>query len=193
MTYHHFLTLVSSLALAAVVFLLIWWGWRGRARRQSDVVAPPEFPAELGSTPAEWSGEAQYVSTTTAGDWLDRIAAHGLGMKANGTVLVLPQGVAILRQGADELWIPAESILVLRRESGMAGKFVEKDGLAVITWRLGDRAVDTGLRTRYARDTEALLAALRRIAPEAGQDLPAEGFPDTTDPITGPSPRKQHA
>ena len=34
----------------------------------------------------------------------------------------------------------------------MAGKFVEKDGLLVLSWTLRSRELDTGFRTRRADD-----------------------------------------
>ncbi|KTR91603.1 hypothetical protein SA13R_07755, partial [Rothia kristinae] len=172
MTFHHLLTLLSSLLLAGIVLGLIGLGWRHRRDRQSGIARPAPVPERLDGAQASFACPAQYVSTTRAGDWLDRIAVHGLGARADGQALVLTEGLIIVRDGAEDLWVPAEAIRVLRRESGMAGKFVEKDGLAVITWDLGGLLVDTGLRTRRAADTPALLQALRAIAPHAADRLP---------------------
>lgn len=163
-------------AILLVATLVILWGlrrgWLARRGRQADLAPLPEVPAELDDAVAPVAPRVQYVSTTTAGDWLDRIAAQGLGMKANGRALVFPQGLIVAREGASDLWIPAGSIEVLRRESGMAGKFVEREGLVVVTWRLGERLLDTGLRTRSAADAAPLLEALRGIAPHAADALP---------------------
>ncbi|WP_058731454.1 PH-like domain-containing protein, partial [Rothia kristinae] len=175
MTFHHLLTLLSSLLLAGIVLGLIGLGWRHRRDRQSGIARPAPVPERLDGAQASFACPAQYVSTTRAGDWLDRIAVHGLGARADGQALVLTEGLIIVRDGAEDLWVPAEAIRVLRRESGMAGKFVEKDGLAVITWDLGGLLVDTGLRTRRAADTPALLQALRAIAPHAADRLPEPG------------------
>ena len=54
------------------------------------------------------------------------------------------------RSGAGPVFIPAASLTGVRQESGMAGKFVEKDGLLVLSWTLGSRELDTGFRTRHA-------------------------------------------
>ena len=59
---------------------------------------------------------------------------------------------ALLRSGADNLFIPAADLTDVRRESGMNGKFVEKDGLLVVSWLLGGQEVSTGFRTRAAAD-----------------------------------------
>ncbi len=45
----------------------------------------------------------------------------------------------------------------------MAGKFVEKDGLLVLSWMLGTRELDTGFRTRNAADKTLLLNALQDL------------------------------
>ncbi|WP_129657919.1 hypothetical protein [Rothia halotolerans] len=163
-------------AILVILALLVFWGlrrgWLARRGRQADLAPLPEVPEELDGAEAAFGPRVQYVSTTAAGDWLDRIAAQGLGMKANGRALVFPDGLIVAREGARDLWIPAGSIEVLRRESGMAGKFVEREGLVVVTWRLGDRLLDTGLRTRAAAEAAPLLEALREIAPEAADALP---------------------
>ncbi|MED6046208.1 hypothetical protein [Rothia kristinae] len=193
MTFHHLLTLLSSLLLAGIVLGLIGLGWRHRRDRQSGIARPAPVPERLDGAQASFACPAQYVSTTRAGDWLDRIAVHGLGARADGQALVLTEGLIIVRDGAEDLWVPAEAIRVLRRESGMAGKFVEKDGLAVITWDLGGLLVDTGLRTRRAADTPALLQALRAIAPHAADRLPEPAPPAPAapaEPTTAATPRK---
>ena len=43
----------------------------------------------------------------------------------------------------------------------------EKNGLVVIGWTLDGHRVQTGFRTRYAEDKQAVLRELRRIAPNA--------------------------
>ncbi|MET1065610.1 MAG: hypothetical protein ABWX85_11655, partial [Arthrobacter sp.] len=66
------LSLLLTVVLIGVALALIWLGWRYRLRRQADVDPLPEIPAELGAAVAVADG--QYVASTTAGDWLDRIA-----------------------------------------------------------------------------------------------------------------------
>ena len=83
---------LAMLAVVAVVFVLIWIGWRNRLRRQSDIEQLPAVPAGLGEPLA--SADGQYVASTTAGDWLDRIAVHGLGIRTNAQTLHPPGGRA---------------------------------------------------------------------------------------------------
>ncbi|MGN6441715.1 MAG: PH-like domain-containing protein, partial [Arthrobacter sp.] len=63
---------LAMLAVVAVVFVLLGVGWRNRLKRQSDVGQLPPVPDAPGEPTA--AADGQYVATTTAGDWLDRIA-----------------------------------------------------------------------------------------------------------------------
>ncbi|KRE82779.1 PH-like domain-containing protein [Arthrobacter sp. Soil764] len=160
---------LAMLAVVAVVFVLLAVGWRNRLKRQSDVEQLPQVPAAPGEPIA--TAEGQYVATTTAGDWLDRIAVHGLGIRTNATLAVYPHGVLYERSGAPALYIPASALTGVRQDSGMAGKFVEKDGLLVLGWTLGAHGLDTGFRTRRAADKDVLYQALQDLissAPAAG-------------------------
>jgi hypothetical protein len=161
------LSLIFTLVLIGVALALIWFGWRNRLRRQSDVDPLPAIPAELGAAVAVADG--QYVASTTAGDWLDRIAVHNLGIRTNAELSVHPEGVLFDRSGAGPVFIPSASLTGVRQESGMAGKFVEKDGLLVVSWMLGSRELDTGFRTRHADDKTTLLNALQDLIPAAPQ------------------------
>lgn len=153
------------LTLSLILFLagLAGWGWRNRLRRQADVAPLPAVPADLPEPAVVIAG--QYVVSTTAGDWLDRLAVHGLGAKGNARACVFADAVLLERTGAPDIYISAGTVTGVRLERGMAGKFVEKDGLVVITWQLGTTAVDTGFRTRHAADKQTLLNALTGILP----------------------------
>jgi hypothetical protein len=162
---------LAMLAIIAVVFVLLGIGWRNRLRRQSDVEQLPAVPAELSLPMA--AADGQYVATTTAGDWLDRIAVRGLGIRTNAELTVHPEGALFARAGAGPLFIPADRLTGIRQDSGMAGKFVEKDGLLVVSWTLGSRELDTGFRTRRADDKPAILEAFQELisaAPQADAD-----------------------
>ncbi|MBT2519981.1 hypothetical protein [Arthrobacter sp. ISL-28] len=152
---------LAMLAVAAVVFALIGMGWRSRLRRQSDIEQLPAVPPELGAPLV--AADGQYVASTTAGDWLDRIAVHDLGIRTNARLTVHPEGVLMDRSGAPALFIPTARLSGIRQDSGMAGKFVEKDGLLVLSWTLGAHQLDTGFRTRRAADKPALLQTLQEL------------------------------
>lgn len=160
-------TQAGLLLLAAIpaLWALMWWGWRGRLRRQRDL---PALPLAPGDVRPELGGpfEGIYVCTTTAGDWLDRIAVHHLGERSGATVTASRQGLLVGRQGAPDLWIPAGAVSGVRRQRGMAGKFVDARGLVVLTWTHAGASLDTGLRLRSGADREALVDAVHAL--EAG-------------------------
>jgi len=161
------LSLIFTLVLIGAALALIAVGWRNRLRRQSDVEPLPGVPAGLGTPLA--AADGQYVASTTAGDWLDRIAVHQLGIRTNAELSVHPQGVLFDRSGAGPVYIPAGQLTGVRQESGMAGKFVEKDGLLVLSWMLGTHELDTGFRTRRADDKTTLFNALQNLISAAPQ------------------------
>ncbi|GAB2694473.1 PH-like domain-containing protein [Thalassiella azotivora] len=150
------------LLLVPVLWGLVWWGWRGRVRRTAPPAALPAAPDVLGE-PLLAPVDAVYVSTTTAGDWLDRVAAGGLGVRSEALVGVHPEGVLVARTGAPDLWLPVGALTGVRRQRGIAGKVVDAEGVVVLTWRLADAEYDTGLRPRRSADRDALHDAVRDL------------------------------
>lgn len=154
---------VSVLALVIVVLMLwrmMFLGWRGRARGQQGVPQPPPAPRALHDN-ASAGVEATYVSTTGAGDWLDRIVVHGLGVRSAARVMVDPAGVLVARTGAPDVFVPAAALRDVRRETMRAGKALAGGGLVVLEWVLGDTLVATALSPR--RDPDLLVAAVRAL------------------------------
>jgi hypothetical protein len=158
-------TVLVTVIVLAVLFALLRRGWTARVRRQSGIAAPAAPPTGIEEREPRLVVPGMYVSTTESGAPLERIAAHGLGVRARATALVLDDGVLLDRQGAPALFVPAADLVGVGTSSGMVGKFVEKDGLAVLTWKLGSTVVDTGFRTQRAEDKQRLLAAVEAIAP----------------------------
>lgn len=155
-----------ALLLLLVVPLLwgaMYFGWRARERRQADVVALPEVPRVVGHELLR-DTEATYVSTTTEGDWLDRMVARGLGVRSAAVLSASRAGLLVQRQGAPDLWVPAQAVEGVRLERGMAGKYVGSEGIVVVTWTLGDRRLDTGLRLRHEVNRQDVVRALRVLA-----------------------------
>lgn len=144
-------TLVMLLAIVGI-YTLMWRGWKKRQARQADV--PPLPVAPEGAFRPGHGSEAVYVSTTSEGDWLDRIAVQGLGERSAARVDTGPAGVLIERDlfGAPSFFIPAASIRGVRRTTGMAGKYLREEGIVVITWQHGDRTLDTGVKPRSGTD-----------------------------------------
>lgn len=166
----------------ALIVLLMWWGWRNRKRRQQDVAAPASVPAAVLEGEPLAAAEGMYVSTVRGQDYLDRIAVHSLGLRTNARLEVHPAGVAVLREGSQNLFIPRADLRQAGLDAGMSGKFVEKDGLVVVTWMLDGQEVTTGFRTRAAQDREPLLDALTGLISTTTDPTDPTDQTDPTDP-----------
>lgn len=153
-------TLLCLLGAALLVLMVV--GWRRRVRSTSDVPAPAPAPAEPGE-PRTRELDGIYVSTTRSGDWLDRIAAHGLGVRSVVTVRVWDAGVELRRRGAPDVFLPRADLLGSGTSGGMAGKVVGGDGLTILTWRNGRHRLDTGLRLRHPADALILREAVTSL------------------------------
>jgi hypothetical protein len=173
---------VLALALLLLVALAgMRRGWRRRDAASARVVPTlPESPTDLGASRTE-PLESTYVSTTRAGDWLDRVVAHDLGVRSAALVQVFDTGVRLIRTGARDVFVPREQLRAVGTAPGQAGKFVGRDGLVVLTWRAGpddERGLDTGLRVRRRRDRDVLVAAVTTLiadtAPPAGTQAQKE-------------------
>ena len=162
------LLVLVVVGVIALVLLGMRRGWLRRARSQEDLPAPP-----MPDAASEVSGSASeaitgvFLGSTSHGDWLDRIVVHDLGVRSRVRVQVLPEGVALWREGARDLLIPTASLRGAGMARGIAGKAYERDGVLVITWDLGGRLIDTGLRADVAEDQRTLLESV--LAAEQGR------------------------
>src|ERR671932_612286 len=160
-----FIAVAVLVLLVAVIWLAMLAGWRRGGARPT---APPDLPS-LPPTPSEPGAaltddtDGVYVSTTTAGNWLDRVTAHGLGSRSAATMAVTAAGVSWLRQGAPDVFAAAETLVGARRADGIAGKVMPPGRIVVVTWRLGPAQLDTGFRPASAPDAERLVAAVERL------------------------------
>jgi hypothetical protein len=153
---------VLTLAVLAGVVALMRLGWRHRAGRQSDLPPLPDAPDSLGEL-VVGPVRGTYVSTTTEGDWLDRVVVHGLGVRSEASLSVGPAGVLMERTGAPAVFLPSQALRGVRREPGMAGKFVGGDGLLVLSWELGGHRLDTGFRARDTAEHDRVERAVHEL------------------------------
>lgn len=161
---------VALLALFGGLCWLMWRGYQRRAARQSDLPAPAnEAPTPV----AQGEGvEGVYASTTTHGDWLDRIAAHGLGVRSNARVTVTGEGVFFAREAAADLFIPAADVVGAELAPGIAGKVTGGEGVVLVTWRLGGYTLDTGFHPRAKAERERLVEAVNALG-QNKKEVPA--------------------
>ncbi|HZX03601.1 hypothetical protein [Kribbella sp.] len=153
------LGILGTLLVLAAGYFGMYRGWRNRQARQADLAPLPAAPAD------DTRGvEGVYVATTSAGDWMDRIAVHELGVRSIADLAVSADGLIFHRQGAADVFIPADHLTGVRTDRGIAGKVTaEKSGLVVVTWNHDGRSLDTGFRPRRKADTAALTASISTL------------------------------
>ena len=144
-----------------LIYALLYAAWLRKRRRHTSAAVVVAGPG-TGERQGEVAGsavraEGTYVSTTTAASRHERVAVEGLGNRARATMTVrrgAPDDlVHFERQGESDVVIPRARLLDVRRDRGMAGKFVGANRLLVVRWTADDGAVyETGFLPRYRAD-----------------------------------------
>ncbi|WRZ94084.1 hypothetical protein OHB54_36620 [Streptomyces sp. NBC_01007] len=142
--------LVGLALFVALVYWLMREGWKWRGTLQGDLPELPDAPEDPG--PVKLSMSGRYHGSTTAGQWLDRIVAHGLGTRSRAELTLTDAGLDVVRPGADDFFIPAAQLREARLDKGIAGKVLTEGGLLVVTWAHGDRLLDSGFRSDRAAE-----------------------------------------
>ncbi|MFI9806815.1 hypothetical protein ACIHEJ_21040 [Streptomyces sp. NPDC052301] len=142
--------LVGLLLFIALVYWLMREGWKWRGTLQSDLPPLPSAPDETG--PVKLSMSGRYHGSTTAGQWLDRIVAHGLGTRSRVELTLTEQGLEVERPGATDFFVPTAALRGARLDKGIAGKVLTEGGLLVVTWALGEKLIDSGFRSDHAAE-----------------------------------------
>ncbi|WBQ08058.1 PH-like domain-containing protein [Kribbella sp. CA-293567] len=156
------LGVLGTLLVIGVGWFGMYRGWRNRQARQAGLAPLPAVPA---ATDGKVKGvEGVYVATTTAGDWMDRIAVHELGVRSTADLAVSEAGLVFHRQGAADVFIPVDQLTGVRTDRGIAGKVTaEASGLVVVTWTHDGRELDTGFRPRRKADTAPLTESISTL------------------------------
>lgn len=160
------------LLFIALVYWLMREGWKWRGLLQSGIPELPAVPADPGTARLTMTG--RYHGTTTAGQWLDRVVAHGLGARSRAELTLTERGLVVVRPGASDFFVPAARLRGARLDTGIAGKVLTEGGLLVITWEHGGGAYDSGFRSDRAAEHADWVAAL------GGTDGTSRGTPDGT-------------
>lgn len=158
-------SIAITLAVIIVAITLIGVGWRNRVKRQGGI--PEPYPNFEDTETHRFEG--MYVATTAGEDWLERIAAHRLGIRSNAELVLGERGVHFMRSGAPDVHIPYQALTRLNRAAGMAGKFVEKDGLLVVGWSRDGVEFDTGFRARYHAENSRIYQLLASHLDDAAE------------------------
>ncbi|MFD5661704.1 PH-like domain-containing protein [Streptomyces hirsutus] len=145
---------VVGLALfVALVYWLMREGWKWRGTLQGDLPelpTAPESPGAPGAAKLTMSG--RYHGSTTAGQWLDRIVARGLGTRSRAELTLTDTGLDVVRPGASDFFVSVAALREARLDKGIAGKVLTEGGLLVVTWAHGDKLIDSGFRSDHAAE-----------------------------------------
>nr|WP_240152244.1 hypothetical protein [Streptomyces mobaraensis] len=152
---------VGLLLFIALLYWLMREGWKWRGTLQGDLPPLPAVPEEPG--PARLTLSGRYHGSTTAGQWLDRIVAGGLGTRSRAQLTLTDEGVSVLRPGATDFLIPAAAVRGARLDKGIAGKVLTEGGLLIITWQHGDRQIDSGFRADRVAEHPAWVEELTTL------------------------------
>ncbi|MFF7644715.1 hypothetical protein [Streptomyces canus] len=142
--------LVGLALFVALVYWLMREGWKWRGTLQGDVPELPAVPDDPG--PARLNMSGRYHGSTTAGQWLDRIVAHGLGTRSRVELTLTDAGLDVVRPGATDFFVPREALREAVLGKGIAGKVLTEGGLLVVTWAHGERLIDSGFRSDHAAE-----------------------------------------
>lgn len=161
------------LLFIAFVYWLMRQGWRWRGSLQSALPALPTAPDSPGEPVLRMTG--RYHGSTTAGQWLDRIVAHGLGVRSRAELTLTDAGLTVVRPGAADFFVPAGQLREARLDKGIAGKVLTEGGLLIVTWSHGDTLIDSGFRSDRSAEHADWVEALNAAVEGAGAVRTAAG------------------
>jgi hypothetical protein len=168
--------LVGLALFIALVYWLMREGWKWRGTLQGDLPELPTAPEEVGEAKlAVLSMSGRYHGSTTAGQWLDRIVAHGLGTRSRVELTLTEAGLDVVRPGATDFFIPAGALREALLGKGIAGKVLSEGGLLVVTWAHGDRLIDSGFRSDHAAEHTEWVDTLNSMINKSLETTDTEG------------------
>jgi hypothetical protein len=168
-----FLIAMLTVGFVVVVIGLMLLGWMSRRRRQAGLGRPAQAPADLGATLLETP--MLYVGSTYAADPLNRVSTGALGFRAKATLIVAESGVVFGIPGQQDTFIPRDALIGVGRGTWTIDRVVERDGLLVISWRLGDSAVDSYARLTGSASIDKVVNTIQVLIPEATANEEATG------------------
>ncbi|MEV8319757.1 hypothetical protein AB0Q95_36920 [Streptomyces sp. NPDC059900] len=152
---------VGLLLFIALVYWLMREGWKWRGTLQGDLPPLPVVPDDAAPAKLELTG--RYHGSTTAGQWLDRIVAHGLGTRSRVELTLTDAGLAVVRPGASDFFVPAGQLREARLDKGIAGKVLAEGGLLIVTWEHGEKLIDSGFRSDHAAEQAEWVEAINNM------------------------------
>ncbi|GGZ01731.1 hypothetical protein [Streptomyces nitrosporeus] len=158
---------VSWVIGLAVFIAFVYWlmrqGWKWRGSLQSGLPALATTPEGFADREPLLTLSGRYHASTTAGQWLDRIVAHGLGTRSRAELTLTGEGLDVRRPGAADFFVPAGALREARLDKALAGKVLPEGGLLVITWAHGETLIDSGFRSDHAAEHQAWVDAVNHL------------------------------
>lgn len=172
---------VGLVLFIALLYWLMRQGWKWRGTLQGDLPelpVAPEAPEDAGETLLTLSG--RYHGSTSAGQWLDRIVARGLGTRSRAELTLSTAGLDVVRPGDEDFFIPAGQLRGARLDTGIAGKVLTEGGLLVVTWEHGGRNLDSGFRSDRSADHTEWVEKINEMSAGTAVGTSATGTTGTT-------------
>ncbi|MDX3852590.1 hypothetical protein [Streptomyces sp. AK02-01A] len=172
---------IGLLLFIAFVYWLMRQGWKWRGSLQSGLPELPTAPETAGAAVLGEGGTplpvltGRYHGSTTAGQWLDRIVAHGLGARSKAELTLTDAGLEVVRPGANDFFIPAGQLREARLDKGIAGKVLAEGGLLIVTWQHGDTLIDSGFRSDRSAEHTAWAGAINSMTRSLTTSITTEG------------------
>ncbi|MFT4147486.1 MAG: hypothetical protein QM632_01640 [Micrococcaceae bacterium] len=154
-----FFTLVILALVVSISIFGMYSGWNKKLSKfKEENLEPTPVPSktdteldenkDLGELLNSYDGI--YIATVHAQQPLERITAHHLGLKNRCTLAIYKNAIVFEKEPQDIL-IPMKGIRSVSLTEGMIGKFIGKDKVLTIGWRLGDIDVETGFSVEPGR------------------------------------------
>ena len=167
---------IVMIAIAAIILLGMWLGWRARARRHDGFA---EHGAALVGAVLASFPRVSYVSTTPLGAPLERLSIPGLRYKGFAELTIRTDGASIAVTGEQPVHLPSDRVLGSGIASRRVGKAVERDGLALLRWRASDGSeVESSFRFSEPSEQAAFEDALAQL-PQTPPRPQGETHPQT--------------
>lgn len=131
-------------AIAVVILVAMFVGWRRRLRRDSALSAPLGVPEHADVTARH---EILYVATTRHDQPLERLAIPPLAYRARGELVITDRGVALSLDGSPTVFLASSRLVGVDLATVAIDRVVESNGLIRLVWRISDDTLaDTFLR-----------------------------------------------
>jgi hypothetical protein len=154
-TYQVGLIALGVFSLLVIIALVTW------RRRMAAQALSLDVPVGIERSIA--ASNCFYVATTFSGRPLERVIAHGLAHRGHARLAVTGSGVEVSRIGEFSFLIPRADLIEVSLGSAVIDRAVEKEGLVVVKWTLGEVELQTHFRFVSSQLRSEALEALKPL------------------------------